>query len=699
MTSVEVFAPGCIGNIGPGLDILGLAVTGLGDSVRVTETSDPGLTIADPGHPQLPVEPARHSAGIAAQAVLARANRSTGLTLFVTKGLPLAGGQGGSAASAVAAAVAVNTLLGSPLTTADLLLCCLEAEETVAGRHLDNIAPSLLGGAVLVRSLVPIDIVPLPVRGELHIVLAHPDQRLETRRGRAVLPESVSRATALFQAAQVAGIVAALGTGDWQLLGRSIDDRIAEPARAPLLPGFSEAKAAALSAGALGCSISGSGPTVFAFAPDLAGAERIRQAMVQAYEKRGIACAARLAQVDERGARVIHWAPVGTSRPLSSPAPSGDRLKQLFRGRIGGGGATLSGVWRFKELVLPEVTDPVTWPEGNTPLVVRSSVNTWSDCPGLSLKHEGMNPTGSFKDRGMTVGMTEARHIGARAVACASTGNTAASMAAYAALAEIPALVLVPAGQVAQGKLGQSLTYGARTLLVRGDFDDCLRLVREAASALGVYLLNSINPLRLLGQKTIIFELLEQLEWQAPEWIVFPAGNLGNTSAFGMALSQARDLGLISQLPRLAAIQAAGAAPFYQSYLEGFAARHRVKAETVATAIRIGDPASFELGMKAIRETDGIVEAVTDEEILAAKAVVDGAGIGCEPASAASVAGVKKLVERGVIRKSDRVVAVLTGHLLKDPVTYSGSNRPIEIDPTISAIELVIRRDPSLRSG
>ena len=275
--SVEVFAPGCIGNIGPGLDILGLAVTGPGDSVRATLRPSVGVSITEPGHPDLPRDPARHTAGIAARAVLRRAQHPAGVELAITKGLPLSGGQGGSAASGVAAAVAVNALIGAPLATHELLLCCLEAEETVAGRHLDNIAPSLLGGAVLIRSLDPLEIVALPIKGELHLVLAHPHQQLETRRGRAALPETIDRDTALFQAAQVAGIVAALNAGDWRLLGRSIDDRIAEPARAPLLPGFLEAKAAALAAGALGCSISGSGPTAFAFAADRSSAPVRRQ--------------------------------------------------------------------------------------------------------------------------------------------------------------------------------------------------------------------------------------------------------------------------------------------------------------------------------------------------------------------------------------------------------------------------------------
>ena len=689
MTSIEVFAPGCIGNIGPGLDILGLAVTGPGDAVRAERSETPGIIIARPGHPDLPTDSARHTAGIAARAVLTRADQQVGVALSVTKGLPLAGGQGGSAASAVAAAVAVNTLLGSPLSNQDLLLCCLEAEEAVAGRHLDNIGPSLLGGAVLVRSLDPPDVVPLTIGGDVHVVLAHPDQQLETRRGRAALPESVSRADALHQAAQVAGIVAALGTGDLSLLGRSIEDRIAEPARAPLLPGFAEAKTAALAAGALGCSISGSGPTAFAFAADESHAERVRQAMVRAYRERGIACTARIARIDERGARVISR---GESRVLllDQDSDPGARLQRLFRERIGRTGEARSGVWRFRELVHAEAGNPVTWPEGNTPLIDRDEISAWTGCPGLSLKHEGMNPTGSFKDRGMTVAMTEAVRLGAAAVACASTGNTAASLAAYAARAGIPGLVLVPSGQVAEGKLAQSLAYGARTLLVRGDFDDCLRLVREAESRLGVYLVNSINPFRLKGQQTIIFEVLEQLQWRAPEWIVFPAGNLGNTSAFGLAIAQAVELGLITRPPRLAAIQAEGASPFFQSYREGFSRRYRVKAETVATAIRIGNPASWELGIKAIRETGGVVESVTDEEILAAKTIVDRSGTGCEPASAASVAGVRKLVSSGVIGEDERVVAILTGHLLKDPGSRSGGNHPIEISPDLSEIERVL---------
>ena len=362
-----------------------------------------------------------------------------------------------------------------------------------------------------------------------------------------------------------------------------------------------------------------------------------------------------------------------------------------------------SGVWRYRELVLPDATpnDVITHPEGNTPLLRRASVARWCGVDALVLKHEGANPTGSFKDRGMTVAVTQARRVGASAVACASTGNTAASLAAYAAQANLPALVLVPSGQVSLGKLAQSLAYGARTLLVRGDFDDCMRLAREAAEQLGVYLANSINPYRIAGQKTIVLELLQQLGWHAPDWIALPAGNLGNTSAFGAALLNAVDLGLIDKMPRIAAVQASGAAPFAASYRDDFRERYAVRAETVATAIRIGDPASYNRAVRVIRETNGVVLDVPDAAILEAKALVDAAGVGCEPASAASVAGVRELVRRGVIGRDDAVVAVLTGHILKDPgilLQYhremepppAHANRPIEMEAELRAVERIL---------
>ncbi len=306
---VVAFAPGGIGNLGPGLDILGLAVAGRGDAVRAEWVDRPGIHILEPGHPDLSSDSRHHTAGLAAHAVAAAAGTdltgAPGIALSVRKGLPLSGGQGGSAASAVAGAVAVNALLGGPLERAALLRACLVAEETVAGRHLDNIAPSLLGGIVLIRCMETLDLVQLPVPDDLYVVLVRPDQRLRTAHARTVLPEEISRDVAIHQAAQVGALVAALALGDFALLGRSIDDRIAEPVRAPLLPGFAEAKAAALAAGALGSSISGSGPTAFALTRGPAAGERVAAAMVSGYLSRGIHSESRVAQVDRIGARLI----------------------------------------------------------------------------------------------------------------------------------------------------------------------------------------------------------------------------------------------------------------------------------------------------------------------------------------------------------------------------------------------------------
>jgi threonine synthase len=369
-----------------------------------------------------------------------------------------------------------------------------------------------------------------------------------------------------------------------------------------------------------------------------------------------------------------------------------DRLRSIFAARRGTiSGVERSGVWRYRELVLPSATDAdiVSHPEGNTPLVARASIAEWAGVSSLLIKHEGHNPTGSFKDRGMTVAMTQAHRTGARAVACASTGNTSASLAAYAAQAGIPALVFVPAGKVAAGKIAQTLAYGAKTLLVQGTFDTCLALAREASPALNIQLLNSVNAFRLEGQKTIVLELLEQLEWKAPDWIALPAGNLGNTSAFGKALREAHAIGLIDRMPRIAAVQASGAAPFAASFRDGFREQLEVEPETVASAIRIGAPASWKRAVRAIRETNGVVADVSDAEILEAKRAIDTAGIGCEPASAASVAGIAKLRRAGVIGMNDRVVAVLTGHLLKDPSTGT-VNQPIEIAARVDDVEAVL---------
>jgi homoserine kinase len=306
--AVTAFAPGSIGNVGPGLDILGLAVAGDGDTVRAEWLSEPGIRMLDPGHPELPREAERHTAGLAAHAVLRRVGDGAlggrGIGLSVRKGLPLSGGQGGSAASAVAGAVAVNALLGEPLGRMELIEACLDAEEAVAGRHADNIAPSLLGGLVLILSMTPLDLVQLPVPADLYVVLARPEQRMRTAEARAVLPSEVAREVALHQAAHVAAMVAALALEDYALLARSVDDRIAEPVRAGLLPGFAQAKAAALAAGALGSSISGSGPTAFALARGRESAERIAAAMAAAHRARGAECTVRVGPVDRAGATV-----------------------------------------------------------------------------------------------------------------------------------------------------------------------------------------------------------------------------------------------------------------------------------------------------------------------------------------------------------------------------------------------------------
>ena len=384
--------------------------------------------------------------------------------------------------------------------------------------------------------------------------------------------------------------------------------------------------------------------------------------------------------------------------------------RDLFDSRLGALDQPYnSGVWRYKELVFPEAPESaiVTRGEGNTTLYrAPRKLAAWVGSEKMALKHEGENPTGSFKDRGMTGGVTHAVMVEASGVVCASTGNTSASMASYAALAGIPGLVFFPYGNIAMGKLAQSVAYGAISVQVKGDFDASLDLVRQACREFGIYLLNSVNPFRLEGQKTIVFEIIQQRRWQVPDWIVLPGGNLGNTSAFGKALHEMHELGLIDRIPRIAVIQAEGSAPFYQSYIEGFKERHTVKAHTIATAIKIGNPASFVKAKRTLDWTNGLVEVVTDQEIVDAKAQVDISGIGCEPASAASVAGIKKLIAAGVIKPTDDVVAVLTGHVLKDPGividyhagTLEGFETPFAnhlriIEPTLADVQALLNRE------
>ena len=330
----------------------------------------------------------------------------------------------------------------------------------------------------------------------------------------------------------------------------------------------------------------------------------------------------------------------------------------------------LSGVWRFRELLPAPASDQevVTLREGNTPLYELPQSSRLTGVPRLCAKHQGLNPTGSFKDAGMTVAATFARQAGYRWVACASTGNTSASMAAYAARGGMRSLVLVPEGKISWSKLSQALDYGALTCQLRTDFDGCLLLLQELVRRVPVYQLNSINPFRLEGQKTLAFELLEQLEWEPPDHIIVPGGNLGNSSAIGKALLEMRDVGLIPRVPKLSVIQAEGANALVRTLREAGGKRLvGVQAETRATAIRIGTPASWEKAVKVLQETGGACEQVSELEIAQAKAEIGAEGIGCEPASAVTLAGLKKLLRQGFVKPEETVVLVLTGSLLKDP--------------------------------
>jgi len=356
-----------------------------------------------------------------------------------------------------------------------------------------------------------------------------------------------------------------------------------------------------------------------------------------------------------------------------------DALKSTWRERHSlNAPLDLSGVWRFRELLPAPQSEQhvVSLREGNTPLYELPQSSRVTGVPRLYAKHQGMNPTGSFKDAGMTVAATFAREGGYRWVACASTGNTSASMAAYAARGGMRSLVLVPEGKISWSKLSQALDYGALTCQLRTDFDGCLRLLQELVRRAPVYQLNSINPFRLEGQKTLAFELLEQLDWQPPDHIIVPGGNLGNSSAIGKALLEMLDLGLIPRLPKLSVIQAEGANALVRTLREA-GGKHlvSVQAETRATAIRIGNPASWEKAVKVLQATGGACEQVSELEIAKAKAEIGAEGIGCEPASAVTLAGLKKLLTQGFVKREETVVVVLTGNLLKDPDFTLGFHR------------------------
>lgn len=346
-----------------------------------------------------------------------------------------------------------------------------------------------------------------------------------------------------------------------------------------------------------------------------------------------------------------------------------ESLKQLWLDRRSSpDAADQSGVWRFRE-ILPDISQQqvITIREGNTPVYALPYCAKSAGVQQLYAKHQGMNPTGSFKDTGMTVAASFARQAGYKWVACASTGNTSASMAAYAARGGLHSLVLIPEGRISWSKLSQSLDYGAITCQLKTDFDGCVRVLNEVVQRMPVYLLNSVNPYRVEGQKTAAFELLEQLGWEPPDHIIVPGGNLANSSAIGKALREMKHLGFISRLPRVSVIQAEGANPLVRTMREtGGEKLIPVQADTLATAIRIGNPASWKKALRVIRETDGTVEQVTEVEIALAKAEVGAEGIGCEPASAVTLAGLKKLVKQGFVKPGELAILVLTGHALKD---------------------------------
>jgi threonine synthase len=360
-----------------------------------------------------------------------------------------------------------------------------------------------------------------------------------------------------------------------------------------------------------------------------------------------------------------------------------------------------SGVWRFHELLpFAPLRECVTVGEGQTLLHASEGVARYVGIvPGhLYLQYEGMNPSGSFKDNGMSAAFSHARMVGARRAACASTGNTSASLALYSSVTRLmKAIIFIGSGKISYGKLSQALDYGALTVQISGDFDDAMARVQEVSKQLGIYLVNSVNPFRLEGQKTIMFRVLEALGWEPPDWIAVPGGNLGNSSAFGKAFHELHELGLIDRIPRLAVINAAGANTLYElvekqglrwnegkpnletatRYFDAMNAQGR-RASTIASAIEINRPVNLTKCLRALEWCNGVVREVTDQEILDAKAQVGAGGMGCEPASAASVAGVKQLVAEGVIGPDEQVVCILTGHQLKDPtatVAYHASDK------------------------
>jgi threonine synthase len=380
-----------------------------------------------------------------------------------------------------------------------------------------------------------------------------------------------------------------------------------------------------------------------------------------------------------------------------------DQLRQAWHmRRLSGEPIDRSGVWRFRELI-PFVSPRariISLSEGSTPLVGTRQAGRWAGPVHLTIKHQGNNPTGSFKDLGMTACITRAESRGVRMVACASTGNTSSSMAAYAARAGMKALLFVPYRQISAAKLAQALDFGALVIEVGDTFDEAFKLLCQIAPELGLYLVNSVNPFRIEGQKTIVAEMMEQRAWRPPDYLVVPGGNLGNASAIGKGLRELKEMGFIEKVPRVVVVQAAGANPFYRTLAACSAELIPVEGpQTEATAIRIGRPANWKKARRVLEWTDGFCESVADEEIFEAKSVLAEDGVGCEPASAATLAGVRKLCRAGRIERHADVVAVLTGNQLKDTEYVmrhrseaQESRQRLKVEPDLDALRKALEQ-------
>ena len=720
LNRITVRVPASTANLGPAFDCLGLALD-LHSSFVVERlpagSASPHIAITsawgeDPTLNALPTDERNLFYRVFADHLAALGQVAPPVRITATLGVPSARGLGSSATAVVGGMLAAEAFAALPDSAARRFALLDAAVGYEHGGHPDNVSAALLGGLVAVtrdgvRGPGAWRAVRVPLPAHLRAVLFVPTFAMDTVAGRALMPRAYPKADAVHNVGHAGLLFAALATGDLATLRAAMDDRFHEPYRAQIFPQMPDLIAAAYAAGAHGACLSGGGSAILALVTE--HAQAVAAALQTTATALNLEGRALIVEFDRAGAQIIHEgdqqpaisftcgtghraadlrrtdyrcaecaAPLDVDLGASGSAKTGGEWQRIFDERLRSFAATdRSGVWRFRELLLPlpEVV-PLARPEGGTNLypagrsqgqVGHASIGAFAGVDHLWIKHEGENPTGSFKDRGMTVGVSVARWLGASAVACASTGNTSASMAAYAAQAGLRALVLLPAGKVAAGKLGQAIAYGAEIRQIAGDFDRAMADVERLCLDEGIYLLNSLNPFRILGQQSLAYELAQQLGWQMPDWIALPAGNLGNTSALGAGLLRAQALGLIDRVPRIAAIQAAGANPFYQSYLDGFATFHPVQAQTIATAINIGNPVSFPRARAVITATKGVVAQVTDDEILLAKACIDRAGLGCEPASAASVAGVRQLVAAGTIRPDERVVCVLTGNVLKDP--------------------------------